>query len=211
VFKYGGVITTTGLQSFSTNFPNAENPISLGGKVITANSPGVSWVWTPVIVTAPGNAEARDYQIFATDALAVLVGNWRPNVGASATVGHFPRGGGGNSEFEIHFRTDPATGAGYEVTWGYEGTYRIITKWFADGNFSYILNNVGPNTPLQPGDVVSATIIGNTITMYTNGVQVEQATDSTYTTGNPGFGFNGGGSPGSPEYSMSAFSAWEIN
>jgi hypothetical protein len=208
----GGLTPVTSLQSFSTNFPNIENPISLGGRMITANSPGVSWVWTPVIVASPGNAEALDYNQFANDALAVMTGTWRPDVGASVTVGPFAVGHNAPSEFEIHFRTDPATGAGYEITWGYYGHYYIIVQWFANGDFNYVLNDTDPSIPqLVPGDVLTATIIGSTITMYTNGVQVAQASDGLYTTGVPGFGFNGGGNASAEEYSISAFSTWEID
>lgn len=202
------------LQSFSTNFPNAENPLSLGGRMITASSPGVSWVWTPVIVPTPGNAEAQDYNQFANDALAVMTGTWRPDVGASVTVGPFPPGHNAPSEFEIHFRTDPATGAGYEITWGYYGQYCIIVQWFANGSFNYVLNKTTglPNNGfINPGDVLTATIIGSTITMYTNGVLAAQASDGLYTTGVPGFGFNGGGNASAEEYSMAAFSCWEID
>jgi len=39
------------------------------------------------------------------------------------------------------------------------------------------------------GDVVKATIVGDVITVYINGVQINQARDSTYATGNPGMGF----------------------
>ena len=88
------------------------------------------------------------------DALAVNVGTWRPDQGGSVTVGPFTSGGPAPSEFEIHLRTDPATGAGYEITWGYLGTYKIIVKWFANGNFTYILNDQSAGTQLIPGDVL---------------------------------------------------------
>lgn len=199
------------LKTFSTNFPTAESPISLGGQMITSTTPGVSWVWGDVRVVSAGNAESTHYNSFVNDALAVNVGTWRPDLGASVTVGPFARGSNGASEFEIHFRTDPATGAGYEITWGYYGIYYIIVKWYANGDFTYVLNDTSPTTPLKPGDVLTATIVGSTITMFTNGVQVAQASDSEFTTGNPGFGFNGGGAPGDDEYSISSYSVWEID
>jgi hypothetical protein len=37
--------------------------------------------------------------------------------------------------------------------------------------------------------VVKATIVGNVITVYKNGIQVAQAADSTYSSGSPGIGF----------------------
>ena len=47
-----------------------------------------------------------------------------------------------------------------------------------------------PGVRVKTGDVVKATIVGNVITAYLNGIAVGTATDSTYTTGNPGMGFN---------------------
>jgi hypothetical protein len=40
------------------------------------------------------------------------------------------------------------------------------------------------------GDTVTATILGNVITAYKNGVQQGQVTDSTFSSGSPGVGFN---------------------
>ena len=45
---------------------------------------------------------------------------------------------------------------------------------------------------VKTGDVVRATIVGNVITAYKNGVQLAQVTDKTYATGSPGMGFNEG-------------------
>lgn len=41
---------------------------------------------------------------------------------------------------------------------------------------------------LKNGDTIKATIVGNTITVFINGVQKAQATDNTFQTGNPGIG-----------------------
>ena len=38
--------------------------------------------------------------------------------------------------------------------------------------------------------MVKATIVGNVITAYLNGVEVGTATDATYATGSPGMGMN---------------------
>ena len=51
---------------------------------------------------------------------------------------------------------------------------------------------VGPEFGVENGDVVEATIIGNVIKGYINGVEVITATDDTYATGAPGVGFNFG-------------------
>ena len=61
---------------------------------------------------------------------------------------------------------------------------------------------------MADGDVVKATIVGNVITVYKNGVQIAQATDSTYATGNPGVGFFLEGTAGvNRDYGFTRFTA----
>ena len=45
---------------------------------------------------------------------------------------------------------------------------------------------------MQDGDIVEASIIGNVIKSYINGVLVLEATDDVFTEGSPGIGFNFG-------------------
>lgn len=210
-------IASSGLQTFSTNFPNTENPISLGGRMITVNSPGVNWTpiggatMSPVEVYQPGLAVNVDCTVSSVDALACLVGTWRPNQSATCIIGNAPPVGSGlqQREIECHLRTDPRTGSTYEVTWGFDNYY-LIAIWTPDGRTPIPFEQFGA-PDLNIGDVLTATIIGQTITMYTNGVQVVQFTDNSsdmITFGNPGFGFNGGASP---LYGISNFSAAELN
>jgi hypothetical protein len=207
-------------QSYSTNFPVAQNPISQSGQFVTSTSPGVNWSGlelggggnlpvAPVDITAPGLAESVDYaNPNYGDALAVLTGNWGANQSVSITVGNIPATSLGYEEFEIHLRTDPTTGTGYEITWGYNHNYLLITTWNGGGvvgSGAYtVLYDVATKHAIKPGDTLTASIQGDVITMYTNGVQVAQITDSTFSSGNPGFGFNQGGTS---EYGISSFSA----
>ncbi len=48
---------------------------------------------------------------------------------------------------------------------------------------------------------------GNRIVVYVNGVQVSQATDGTYATGNPGIGFGLSGSVAPTDFGFSSFTA----
>jgi hypothetical protein len=41
---------------------------------------------------------------------------------------------------------------------------------------------------LKDGDILKASIVGNVITVYVNGVEKACVTDSTFQTGNPGIG-----------------------
>ena len=47
----------------------------------------------------------------------------------------------------------------------------------------------GSQYGVADGDVVKASIVGQVITVYINGVQVVQARDYLFTRGNPGVGF----------------------
>jgi hypothetical protein len=67
-----------------------------------------------------------------------------------------------------------------------------IVRWNGPfANFS-VLSGSGRGTlgrRLVTGDVIKGTVVGNTITAYINGVQIYRATDSMWTSGQPGIGF----------------------
>ena len=123
-------VTTPPPGTFSTTFSTVENRVSAGGGLITSTSPGVNWSGlklggggnlpvAPVAVVAPGVAESAQYaNTNYGDALAVATGTWTPDQSASVVVGNIAAQSGGDQEFEIHLRTDPNTGAGYEVVVG---------------------------------------------------------------------------------------------
>ena len=242
--------TPTPTHTFSTTFQAVENPISENGAFITSTTPGVNWSGlklggcgckpvAPVAVTASGLAQSASYSNpNAGDALAVLTGSWGADQTASIVVANIPPTNNGSEEVEIHLRTDPATGRGYEITWGYGNgrrlswfayqVTRIWQKWLSrrDRGHDYILivtwngggvmgagaaytvlvNNSGSQYAISPGDTLTASIQGNVIKMYRNGTMVIQYTDTnnSFTSGNPGFGFNEGATD---SYGISSFSA----
>jgi hypothetical protein len=57
------------------------------------------------------------------------------------------------------------------------------------GDFTYLADKSGAQYGVADGDVVKATIVGQVITAYINGIEVARVTDSTFATGNPGVGF----------------------
>jgi hypothetical protein len=59
-------------------------------------------------------------------------------------------------------------------------------------DFTYLLNTQGKQYAVKTGDVVKATMVGNEIKAYKNGVLIGSSKDNTYIHGNPGFGFNEG-------------------
>ena len=162
----------------------------------------------PVAVVAPGVAELAQYaNTNYGDALAVATGTWSPDQSAFVVVGNIPAQAGGYEEFEVHLRTDPATGAGYEIGWAYNNDYILIATWHATGGYTNLYFAQGSQYAVHPGDTLTASIQGNVITMYDNGVQEAQITDNTFTSGNPGFGFNQGGTHA---YDISSFSASDL-
>ncbi len=201
------------MTTYSTTFQIVENPVDEG--LITSTSPGVNWSGlglggsgtlpvAPIAVVASGMAESVDYaNPNYGDALAVVTGTWAPDQSASVTVGDLVAQPGGYEEFEVHLRTNPTTGAGYEITWGYNNDYIAVATWNAHGGYTN-LNFTPTTTDIHPGDVLSASIIGNVISVFTNGALVATVTDNTFSSGNPGFGFNQGGTS---EYDISSFSA----
>lgn len=60
-------------------------------------------------------------------------------------------------------------------------------------DFTYLVpTQRGKQYGVKTGDVVKATIVGNEIRAYKNGVLMGQAKDNTYIQGYPGFGCNEG-------------------
>jgi hypothetical protein len=201
--------------TFSTNFPAVENPISQSGRFVTATSPGVHWSVmvggcgcksiAPVAVTSPGLAQSPNVASNVGDALAVLTGSWGADQTASAVVASLPATSDGYEEIELHLRVDPTTGHGYEITWGYNHNYILIVTWNA-GPYVELVNQSDPSYAISPGDTIKASIHGSVITMYINGKHIYTYTDTgnTFTSGNPGFGFNEGAAG---NYGISSFSA----
>jgi hypothetical protein len=67
------------------------------------------------------------------------------------------------------------------VRWnGTQGDYTVLSSTAGSGNLG---------RELLTGDVLKASISGNVIDLYINGTLVMRATDSAFTTGQPGIGF----------------------
>ena len=179
--------------TYSTNFPLTESPISEGGRWINGQSVGLDW---KNVTSTPGRvfgADASGNPNF-NDPTALLTGTWGPDQTMQATVFSVNQQTGSVYE-EVEFRLRSTLSAhvnsGYEVNFRctHDGSqYVEIVRWNGPlGNFTYVQHVAGPG--IRNGDTVRASIVGNVITAYINGVQVAQGTDSTFTTGNPGIGF----------------------
>jgi hypothetical protein len=202
-------------RSYATRFELDEKPISEGGMWINGRKDGVDWC--DVLsgdghaygeVSRMSSAEKRAEQSFGggggaatiegdyDDPTAVLAGTWGRNQSAKATV--FSRNPTDDyfQEVEIRLRSTitPHWCSGYEVFWRCsksEAAYAEIVRWNGKiADFTSLARRVGPEFGVQHGDVVEATIVGNTITSYINGVEVMSVTDDTFSEGAPGVGFN---------------------
>jgi hypothetical protein len=182
---------------YSTNFAIAETHISEGGKWIDGKVVGLDWTNS---VTVPGLAFGTESGLGSgkqryDDATALLSGSWEPNQTVEATVHSQNQDDIVLEEVELRLRSSlsPHMSTGYEVLFRCLKTreaYASIVRWDgALGEFTYLVQKEGAVYGVSDGDLVKATIVGNVITAYMNGVLILQTTDSIYTSGNPGMGF----------------------
>lgn len=208
--------SVTSVRSYRTSFQLDEDPISEGGMWINGREDGIDWC--NVItrngvaygeVSRMGVAERRveqgnlsptadtaspegDYD----DPTAVLTGAWGKNQTAKATV--FSRNQTGEYFQEVEFRLRstiaPHRCTGYEVFWRClktEEAYAEIVRWNGKvGDFTSLKKLVGPRYGVMDGDLVEASIVGDVIKGYINGLEMISATDDTFDSGSPGIGFN---------------------
>jgi hypothetical protein len=205
------------VRSYRTSFPASENPVSEGGIWLNGRKDGVDWadviamsgkVYGAVTrmavaerrveqgnldVAAQGEAAPEgDYD----DPTAVLAGPWGRNQYAKAEV--FSRDPTDKyfQEVEIRLRSAiaPHSCTGYEVFFRCLKTddgYAEIVRWNGRiGDFTSLAKLSGPQYGVEDGDVVEATIVGNVIKGYINGVEMISAIDDVFDHGGPGVGFN---------------------
>jgi hypothetical protein len=206
--------TQVPVRSYVTHFKLDENPISEGGLWINGRKDGIDWI--DVItrngvaygeVTRPGVHERRIEQgnlVGAVpegnfdDPTALLVGKWGRNQHGKARVFSRNQTEKYYQEVEIRLRSSITLHncTGYEVFWRCLKTgkgYAEIVRWNGKvTDFTSLNKNTGSQYGVADGDLVEATIIGNVIKGYVNGVEVISASDDTFRDGNPGIGFNFG-------------------
>jgi len=181
-------------ETYTTNFPLTENPISENGRWIGGKTAGVAWAdfrSTPGLAfgkqlgTSPGKYD---------DAIALLTGTWGPNQTVHATVKTVNQNDSIYEELEIRLRSTVTANnsTGYECLFTARSSanaYLEIVRWNGPfGNFTHLFRATGSNYALHNGDTIKCTISGSTITAYINGVQKGQAVDSTFASGRPGIG-----------------------
>jgi len=182
-----------GGRVYTTNFPLTENPISEMGNWISGQAVGLDW---HDVSTTPGLAIGHQSGSSYTDGTALLTGAWGPTQTVEAVVHTVNPKESCYQEVEMRLRSSLTAHScsGYEISFKATksaSAYLIIVRWNGPvGDFTYLVNSSGAQYGIAEGDTVKATIVGNVITAYLNGVPVGTATDPTYTIGSPGMGFN---------------------
>jgi len=182
-------------RTYSTHFPLGENPISEGGNWISGRAVGLDW---GDVVTTPGLAMGSDSVAPYDDPTALLTGEWGPDQAVLATVYSVNQTEHYYQEVEIRLRSSLTASSctGYEVLFRCLKTanaYMEIVRWEGPlAKFTYLSRHKGSQYGVANGDTVKATIAGDVIKVYINGRLMSTVQDSTYSTGNPGMGFNFG-------------------
>ena len=182
--------------TYATNFPLTEDPISEGGNWINGKTVGLDW---KNVATIPGLAYGKGVPAGSYyDPTAISTGSWNPYQSATATVHSINQTSNDYQEVELRLRSaiSAHSNTGYEINFSCRPSnaspYSEIVRWNGPlGNFTYLSQRKGSQYGVTEGDIVKATIVGNVINVYKNGVLINTATDNTYTTGNPGIGFYG--------------------
>jgi len=145
------------------------------------------------------------------DPTAVLAGDWGADQHAKATV--FSRNPTAEyfQEVQIRLRSviEPNNCTGYEVFWRCLKTdegYAEIVRWNGPvGDFTSLRKIFGAEHGVEHGDVVEASIEGNVLKGFINGVEVISATDDVFASGSPGVGFNFGVGDTNVDHGFSSF------
>jgi len=195
----------------TTSFPNAENPISEGDKWVNGRADGVDWF---DVKTTPGKAYGNRSTGNYTDPTAILKGSWDPDQTVSARVFCTKPTSKYYQEVEIRLRSTMTAHSctGYEIFWRCltdSNGYTQVVRWNgAVGDFTYIdKRHTGVGYGVADGDTVSASIVGNLISVYRNGALIFTTSDSTYRDGSPGMGFNYGVGTTNTDFGFTSFTA----
>jgi hypothetical protein len=201
---------------YTTRFPLAENAISEGGQWVNGRQEGLDWADVRTRAGFAFGTESGTAQGAARydDSTALLTGVWAPDQMAQATVRTVNQNEKIYEEVELRLRSALSAhrATGYEILFRClktDNAYAEIVRWNGPlGDFTYLTRARGMQYGVADGNVVKATIIGNVITAYINGVPMLRATDDTCASGSPGIGFYLEGASGvNGDYGFTEFMA----
>ena len=199
------VTPLAGTASYATNFDRTESPISETG---AWRHFGLDWT---LANTSDGIAFGTQTGTGGFDDSYAYLSGFGPNQSATAVIHRDAIiDNRCTHEVEILLRwADSAHNArGYECNVAYDGGYAEIVRWNGPlSDFTYLARGSVPGG-VHDGDVMSAKVVGNLITLSVNGVKVASASDATFPTGDPGMGFWRGGPYGARgDYGFTSYSA----
>jgi hypothetical protein len=205
------------VRSYKTEFKRNETPISEGGLWLNGRKDGIDWCDILVRdgvafgeVSRNQTAERRAEQAALgagiegapvgdyDDPTAVLAGKWGPDQYGRARVFSRNQTDKYFQEAQIRLRHNMSARScnGYEVFWRCLRTdegYAEIVRWNGRvGDFTSLAKLVGRQYGVGDGDLIEASIVGNVITGYVNGVKSISVVDDQIKSGSPGIGCNFG-------------------
>jgi hypothetical protein len=203
-------------RTYATRFQGTENPIFEKGAWANGATAGLDWCnvrSTTGLASGVGPCPTE-----YADPSAVLTGQWGPDQSVQATAHIVSPDSSYYQEIELHLRRtiSPHKATGYEINFGVSHSYLQIVRWNgALADFTYLGSTCDypavcgqvNGFRIRNGDVAKATIKGNKIEVYVNGVLIAATTDDTFTSGSPGIGFNYGCGSSYLNHGWSSFSA----
>jgi hypothetical protein len=185
---------------YATTFSRPENPISEGGQWLNGKADGLDWTDVRTTLGFAFGTEIGgnrpDPQKY-DDSTALLKGTWGPDQTVEAKVHAVNPNQDGKvwEEVELRLRSSisPHNCTGYEVMFRctkIPQAYCNIARWEGPlGKFTMLKETRGSEYRVKDGDVVKATMIGKTLSVYINDVRMIQLSDDKFASGNPGVGY----------------------
>jgi hypothetical protein len=184
-----------------------EAPISEGGAWTHL---GLDWT---LVDTADGTAFGTQTGTGGYDDSYAHLSGFPPDQAASAVI-HRDAAMDGSCTHEVeillHWSDAAHDAHGYECNLAFDGSYAQIVRWNGPlSDFTYLASGTVP--AVNDGDTISASIVGDLITLSLNGSEIIHVHDATFTTGNPGMGFWRGGACGKRgDYGFKSYAATSV-
>lgn len=179
-------------NSYTSTFSATENPLSESGAWLNPSSANVQLA---NVQSTGGNAYGTQDPATQFDSVALLAGTWTTAQTVEATVVVNVAGSGREVWLGLNGTITPGSPGNvtlYEADFIISGIL-VIARWndIATQDYTILLSSTAlPGGALVTGDVVKFTNDGaGVLTVYVNGTQVAQVTDTVLTGGHPGIGF----------------------